>query len=145
MNALYLDNKIFQSKTNKNNKRYFNSLSKSENIKFPNTPNNIIESQEDKLNENNYRQALYKKDKRNNFLFVNSNYRNQLNRAFMKFNPLIYLNNLKILLQVSPSIRDDVAKTKKEVEEDINQLCDKHRYSKKLNHYLAKNMRSRSV
>jgi hypothetical protein len=49
------------------------------------------------------------------------------------------------LLQVSPSIRDDVAKTKKEVEEDINQLCDKHRYSKKLNHYLAKNMRSRSV
>ena len=145
MNALYLDNKIFQNKTNRNNKRYFNSLSKSEHIKLPNTPNNVTNSQGDKLFENNYSQALYKKDKRNNFLFVNSNYRNQLNRAFMKFNPLIYLNNLKILLQVSPSIRDDVAKTKKEVEEDINQLCDKHRYSKKLNHYLAKNMRSRSV
>lgn len=147
MNALYLDDKIFPNKTNKNNKKYNNSLSRSEHIQFSNTPNNnkINNFQEDNLYENNYSQAINKKDRRNNFLYVNSNYRNQLNRAFMKYNPLIYLNNLKVLLQISPSIRDDVAKTKNEVEEDIKQLCDKHRYSKKLNDYLSKNIRSKSV
>ena len=147
MNALYLDNHMFPSKTNKNNIRYNNSLSKSEHIKFAITPNNknLNNSQDNIINENNYNEAIQKKDRRNNFLYVNSNYRKQLNKAFLRYNPLIYLNNLKILLQVSPSIRDDVQKTKNEVEEDIRALCDKHRYSKKLNAYLSKNARSRSV
>ena len=149
MNALYLDNKIFPNKTNKNNKRYNNSLSQSEYIKNAITPSNkninMDNSQDNNMKDNNYNEAISKKDRRNNFIYVNNNYRSQLNRAFMKYNPMIYLNNLKILLQVSPSIREDVKKTKNEVEEDIKALCDKHRYSKKLNSYLAKNMRSRSV
>ena len=149
MNALFLDNKIFPYKTNKNKRYLNNSLSQPEKIIFSNTPNSNIsanKSQDNKtIDENNYSEAIRKKDRRNNFLFVNSNYRRQLNKAFMKFNPSIYLNNLKILLQVSPSIREDVIKTKKEVEEDIKALCDKHRYSKKLNAFLAKNNRSRSV
>jgi hypothetical protein len=147
MNALYLDNHMFPSKTNKNNIRYNNSLSKSEHIKFAITPNNknLNNSKDNIINENNYNEAIQKKDRRNNFLYVNSNYRKQLNKAFLRYNPMIYLNNLKILLQVSPSIRDDVQKTKNEVEEDIRALCDKHRYSKKLNAYLSKNARSRSV
>ena len=141
MNALYLDNRIFPEKQTNNN-----SLSKSDHINFSKTPNNkkISFSQDNILNDN-YSAAVIKKDKRNNFLYVNSNYRKQLNRAFMKFNPMIYLNNLKILLQISPSIREDIKKTKNEIEEDIKTICDKHRYSKKLNAYLAKNSRSRSV
>ena len=76
MNALYLDDKIFPNKTNKNNKKYNNSISKSEHIQFSNTPNNnkINNFQEDNLYENNYFQAINKKDRRNNFLYVNSNY-----------------------------------------------------------------------
>ena len=147
MNALYLDNNIFP-KSNKNNERYNNkSLNNSDLIKYSDTPNNknINKSKDNNLNNDNYREGILKKEKRNNFLFVNNNYRSQLNSAFMKYNPITYLNNLKILLQVSPSIREDVIKTKKEVEEDIKVICDKHRYTKKLNSYLAKNMRSRSV
>ena len=150
MNALFLDNKIFPYKTNKN-KRYNNSssLSLPERIKFANTPNaisaNKSQDNNNTLEENNYSEGIKKKNRRNNFLFVNNNYRKQLNQAFMKFNPSIYLNNLKVLLQVSPSIREDVTKTKNEVEEDIKALCDKHRYSKKLNAFLSKKNRSQSV
>lgn len=149
MNALYLDNNIFP-KTFKNNERYNNSLNLSERIKYNDKSNNNIisinNSKDDNLIKDNYREGIIKKEKRNNFLFVNSNYRSQLNSAFLKYNPITYLNNLKILLQVSPSIREDIIKTKKEVEEDIKVICDKHRYTKKLNSYLAKkNIRSRSV
>jgi hypothetical protein len=63
----------------------------------------------------------------------------------MKYNPLVYLNNLKVLLQVTPSIKEDVKKTKNDIEEDIKWLCDKRKYHKKFNAYLAKNNRSRSV
>ena len=68
-----------------------------------------------------------------------------MNKAFNKFNPLMYLNNLKILLQISPSIREDIKKTKNEVEEDIKKICDKERYSKRFKEYLSKRSKSRSV
>ena len=148
MNALYLDNKIFSNRTNDSNKRYNIRLSKSQPFLFPQTPNNNINNSQDNnniINDNNYNEAEKRKDRRNNFVYINSNYRKQLNKAFMKYNPMTYLNNLKILLQVSPSVREDIQKTKKEVEEDIKNLCDKHRYSKKLNEYLSRNVRSRSV
>ena len=147
MNALYLDNNIFSNRIDENKKRNNIRLSKSQPFLFAHTPNNNMnKSQENNIiNDNNYNEAIKRKDRRNNFVYINSNYRKQLNKAFMKYNPMTYLNNLKILLQVSPSVREDVQKTKKEVEEDIKTLCDKHRYSKRLNDYLCKNARSRSV
>ena len=146
MNALYLDN-IVQNITNRNNKRYKNNISISEYKKYSYTPNykNVNNSQDNIYNDNNYRQAILKKERRNNFIFVNNNYRKQLNSAFRKYNPISHLNNLKILLQVSPSIREDVIKTKSEVEEDIKTLCDEHKYTKKLKTYLSKNIRSKSM
>ena len=146
MNALYLDNKIFNY--NKNN-----SLIKSENSNINDNKSSTIDvnnnSQEANTNANinekdNYSKAIEKKDGRNNFSYVNDVYRRQLNRVFMKYNPMSYLSNLKLLIQVSPLVRDDVKKTKDDVEEDIKKLVDKHRYQKKLDAILKKN-RSRSV
>jgi hypothetical protein len=153
MNALYLDNKIFpvNKKSHRNNHGHFynNALSKSEHIINYNngSSNNIMSNSLDNLTNdtNNYNAAEIKKDRRNNFSYINSNYRKQLNKAFNKFNPLMYLNNLKILLQVSPSIREDIKKTKNEVEEDIKKICDKERYSKRFKEYLSKRSKSRSV
>ena len=151
MNALYLDNRIFPEKNgnNKNKRNFFfnNSLSRSEHINNYNSAstNNIMSSSQDYDLYSNYNAAVIKRDKRNNFSYINSNYRRQLNRAFNRFNPLTYLNNLKILLQISPSIREDIKKTKSEVEEDIKKICDKEKYSKKLKAVLSNKNRCRSV
>ena len=137
LNALYLDNTIFENKKNKN---------KRSKISQNNSLNKINKSQDVNLfPDDNYNKAIEKKDVRNNFIYVSNTYRRQLDKSFMKYNPLTYLNNLKILVQVSPSIKQDVKKTKNEIEEDIKWLCDKHKYQKKFNAYLAKNNRSKSV
>ena len=141
LNALYLDNTIFENKKNKNKNK--NNISK---ISPNNSLNKISNSQEVNLiPDDNYNKAIEKKEGRNNFVYVNNTYRRQLDKSFMKFNPLVYLNNLKVLLRASPLIKDDVKKTKNDVEEDIKFLCDKRKYQKKFNAYLAKNNRSRSV
>ena len=141
LNALYIDNTIFDNKKNKNKNK--NNISK---ISQNNSLNKISNSQDVNLiSDDNYNKAIEKKDGRNNFVYVNNTYRRQLNKSFMKYNPLVYLNNLKVLLQVTPSIKEDVKKTKNDIEEDIKWLCDKRKYHKKFNAYLAKNNRSRSV
>ena len=81
----------------------------------------------------------------NNFMYVNDNYRKQLNFAFLKYNPLSHLDNLKILVQAEPSIRKDITKIKNEVEEDIKWKCDKFHFRKKYLNFISKNQRSQSV
>ena len=109
LNSLYLDNSLFPKRI----KNYYTK--------------DINSNSQDK---NNYIEAIRKKNLRNNFDFVSRNYHKQLNLAFMKYNPLIYSNNLKMLLQVSPAIRDDVSKTKLEIEGDIKTMKDKHLHAK---------------
>ena len=78
-------------------------------------------------------------------MYVNDNYRTQLNCAFLKYNPISHLENLKILIQADPSIRKDISKIKEEVEEDIKWKCDKFHFRKKYLNFIAKNPRSNSV
>lgn len=125
LNALYLDNSIFIERNKVNNM-------------------NNIQQKED----NNYEEALKKKNLRNNFEFMNKNYHRELNLAFLKYNPLIYSNNLKRLLQVSPVIRDDIKKIKLEVEEDIKTIKDKHKLAKlfeKIKIKTTKNARRKNI
>ena len=91
-------------------------------------------------NENNKKEDYVK-----NFVYVNDNYRKQLNFAFLKYNPISHLDNLKILVQAEPSIRKDIIKINQEVEEDIKWKCDKYHFLKKYLNLLARNERSRSV
>ena len=131
LNAVYLDNILFPERNTVN----------SRNNKIINY-NNDSNSQVDK----NYLEAIKKKDLRNNFDFISKNYHHQLNLAFLKYNPLIYSNNLKMLLQVSPSVREDVSKTKLEIEGDIKAMKDKHRKAKIFQKIkTTKNARSRSI
>ena len=82
---------------------------------------------------------------RKNFIFVNDNYRKQLNRAFLKYNPISHLEDLKILVQAVPSIRKDISKINEEVEEDIKWKCDSFHFRKKYLKFISKNRRSNSV
>lgn len=96
-------------------------------------------------NEDIYGEKHKKEDFVKNFMYVNDNYRTQLNCAFLKYNPISHLENLKILIQADPSIRKDISKIKEEVEEDIKWKCDKFHFRKKYLNFIAKNPRSNSV
>ena len=110
LNALYLDNSLF---TTKNNNKSI-SINRS-GIFFNPKENKSL----------NYEEAINNKNLRNNFVLNSNLYHKQLNNAFIKYNPVIHLNNLKILAQLSPIVREDITKIKLDVDEDIKQIQNK--------------------
>ena len=111
LNLLFLDSSIFPEK---NGTSLINNIS-------------IIKPIE---KTSNYKEALMKKKLAKNFDLISDNYHKRLRFAFSKYNPVTYTNNLKKLLQISPEVRDNITKVKNEVEEDIKQFNDKHKFSK---------------
>ena len=107
LNCLYLDNNLFHEK------KIFESKS-------------FIKSKE----KDNYEEGIRKKKLRNNFELISNNFHKKLNHAFLNYNPLIYTRNLKFLLQASSEVRDDISKTKQEIEGDISAMQDKHKFLK---------------
>ena len=131
LNALFLDNNIFVDNQSENNDKSNNRYNS----------NNLEKSGE----TTNYEEAIRKKKLRNNFELIANNYHKKMNHAFTKFNPDNYLNNLKMLIQISPTMRDDIEKIKSEVEGDIKDVTDKNRLHKKYKRLLEKNIKSKSV
>ena len=135
MNGLYLEEKA---------KKAFNQNSKKKikKIKIKRSNSDIFSGNKTFNNEHlNDKKDNYVK----NFVYVNDNYRKQLNFAFLKFNPVSHLDNLKILVQADPYIKKDISKINQEIEEDIKWKCDKYHFQKKYLYLLAKNERSRSI
>lgn len=126
LNALYLDDdKIFsqKNKNNSNNNRY--------------SRNNFDNS--------NYDEAQKKLKLRNNFELMARKYHKDLNKVFItRFNPEHYLNNIKQLIQISPTVREDVIKIKNDVEDDIKIITDKKRFRKEYKRFMEKNVKSQS-
>ena len=118
-------------KNDTNNRTYLNNNT---NLK------NYLSDDDDKSEERHKKEDYVK-----NFMYVNDNYRKQLNFAFLKYNPISHLENLKILIQADPSIRKDISKIKEEVEEDIKWKCDKFHFRKKYLNFISKYPRSNSV
>ena len=142
MNGLYLEEKAkktFNQKSKKAIKKLKLRRSSSEMIYGNKTFNNQFNHLNDR------KDSIKKEDYVKNFVYVNDNYRKQLNFAFLKFNPISHLDNLKILVQAEPLIRKDIQKISKEVEEDVKWKCDVHHFKKKYLNLLAKNERNRSL
>ena len=74
-----------------------------------------------------------------NFDYVNDNFRKQLNKAFLLFNPLIHLENLYRLQKADPSIKEDINKLRETVNEDLKEVTDKKYYKKKYEELIKKN------
>lgn len=144
MNGLYLEENA-KKNYNQNRKRSIPKLK----LRKNNSTDQII--QNPKTFNNNYDYISNKNGKSKkedyikNFVYVNDNYRKQLNFAFLKYNPISHLDNLKILIQADPSIRKDITKINEEIEEDIKWKCDKHHFKKKYLNLIARNERSRSI
>ena len=148
MNGLYLEERSKKSLDQINKKR---SIPK---IKLKKSSSDIISGSKNKT-FNNFNKLDFlnnneeKKNKKENyiknFVYVNDNYRKQLNFAFLKYNPESHLENIKILVQAEPSIRKDIKKLREEIDEDIKWKCDKYHFKKKYLNYIAKYPRSRSV
>ena len=106
--------------------------------KQPNKELNIQNNNlENKNNNNNIIiQNKYKLSK--NFSYINDKYRRQLNNAFLRFNPITYINNLKILENADPLIKKDIDDLKKNIDEEIKELTDVHRIRKKYDKFIEK-------
>ena len=81
--------------------------------------------------DNNKDKEKKEDDYTKNFVYVNDNYRRQLNFAFLKYNADQHLENIKFLVQADPSIRDDINNIIQEVQNDIEWKCDKKHFAKK--------------
>ena len=102
LNALYLIGT--SKKINKSNLR---------SQTLPSVNNKISQELKDEIaiNENNKKNPV-------NFKYINENYRKQLNRAFLNFNPIIHLGNLNILRKADPAINENIEKLSKHIDED---------------------------
>ena len=87
------------------------------NVRSQTLPQTNIEMSQEFKDE----QAINENNKKNpvNFKYINDNYRKQLNRAFLNFNPIIHLGNLNILRKVDPAINEDIEKLSKHIDEDL--------------------------
>jgi hypothetical protein len=101
--------------------------------------------------ENNKSRSLYKDEKNlprierrgvllkdndgkklGNFKYVTGNVSAQIMRAFLNFNPIIHLNNLKNLLaKADPEIQQDIKILNSIIEKDIKDVLDPYYYRKK--------------
>lgn len=77
--------------------------------------------------------SFHREKEPKNFSYINDNYRKQLNKAFMKFNPSIHLENLKILEEIDPEIKKDIVQLKEVIEEDLKEITNKYYYKKRYN------------
>lgn len=66
-----------------------------------------------------------------NFDYVNDNFRKQLNKAFLLYNPYIHLENLYLLQHADPSIKADINRVRHNVNEDVKEITDKRYYLKR--------------
>ena len=106
-------------------------INKTSNIQSQNLPElkNSKEIKDEKLIEEDEKNKLENKKKKPlNFTYINDNYRKQLNRAFMNFNPIIHLGNLNLLRKADPSINEDIAKLEEHINKDLKSIIDPHYY-----------------
>ena len=112
MNEVYLDKYIYNNKSNEFNKS---------------------QSQKDLCVTNKQGKLV------RNFSYINNTYRKQLNQAFMKFNPLLHLDNLKVLSKVDPEINKDINQMKSTIDHDLDEITDKYYYKKRYIKLLEQN------
>ena len=126
LNALYINNSNSLQENN-NNDKFKNNF-------------NLVKSLD------NYEEAIRKKNLRNNFELMGDKFHKGLSKAFInKFNPDKYLDSLKTLIKASPTVRDDVTKTKKEIEDDIKNITDKSKYRKRYKRLIEKKIKNNSL
>ena len=123
------NSKILLSKIGKHIKyikKSTSEISKLNEIFLERPSNNESNIQNNKLQTNNINsnniidnKSKYKLSK--NFSYINNNYRKQFNNAFLRFNPITYMNNLKILEKADPLIKKDIEDLKKNIDEEIKE------------------------
>ena len=77
-----------------------------------------------------------------NFSYISEHYRKQLRKAFLKFNPLIHLENINLLQKIDPLIKEDLNNLKKTIDYEISQETDKYKFRKKFQRLKEKNKKN---
>ena len=110
-----LKNENIIMKANRNQskiKQYSNELNEEENTK----------NQKKTKNSQKVSKNSVQFDSSTSIKYINDNYRRQLNKAFLNFNPIIHLGNLNILRKADPEINSDIEKLTKHIDEDLVEI-----------------------
>ena len=84
-----------------------------------------------KLKEIEYQKSLEKKPKKSpNYKFLSDNYRRQLNKAFMNFNPIKHLANIHSLIKDNPETEKEFRDHTKIIDNEIHNITSPNFYKK---------------
>ena len=127
--------------------RKINTAQKENNNNFSQLNQNLEQNTDlvNKDNKDNKNNKNKKEEYTKNFLYVNNNYRRQLNFAFLKYNSEKHLENMKFLVKADPTIREDINSIIDEVEKDIKWKCDKKHFAKKYFNLIEKNRKMKML
>lgn len=140
LHDVYSTIKSINNSTNeiiKLNSLYFSpkrsSITSSENLSNHSTTNQFNQKNLPKIISPTPRE-----NKISNFHYVTNNFRKQLTKAFMNFNPLIHLENMKMLQEADPDINNDINKLKEMINQDLAEITDKHYHRKRYVDYIKR-------
>ena len=103
---------------------YFKSQhSNNEQFHFPNIQSND--------NNNKEQTKLNTKKHLTNFIYINDNYRKQLNKAFNTFNPHAHLLNLNMLKKENLEVKQNLEELNDQIENELKEITGKDFYKKK--------------
>lgn len=82
-------------------------------------------------NDNKEQTKLNTKKNLTNFIYINDNYRKQLNKAFNTFNPHAHLLNLNMLKKENIEVKQNLEELNDQIENELKEITGKDFYRKK--------------
>lgn len=114
-------------------KKETQEITKMNSLYLQETAKDYFSAQNNNTNINSYNEMDFnKKSKKTiNYIYINDNYRRQINKAFNTFNPYVHLAKLNAMKSQNDKVKAHVEDIKDKIEEDIKNLTSKDYFKKK--------------
>lgn len=130
-------------------KKETQEITKMNSLYLQETAKDYFSAQNNNTNINAYNEMDFNKKSKKpiNYIYINDNYRRQINKAFNTFNPYVHLAKLNAMKSQSDKVKAHVEDIKDKIEEDIKNLTSKDYFKKKYEkvHKETLKMKSKNV
>ena len=114
-------------------KKETQEITKMNSLYLQETAKDYFSAQNNNTNINSYNEMDFNKKSKKpiNYIYINDNYRRQINKAFNTFNPYVHLAKLNAMKSQNDKVKAHVEDIKDKIEEDIKNLTSKDYFKKK--------------
>ena len=114
-------------------KKETQEITKMNSLYLQETAKDYFSAQNNNTNINTYNEMDFNKKSKKpiNYIYINDNYRRQINKAFNTFNPYVHLAKLNAMKSQNDKVKAHVEDIKDKIEEDIKNLTSKDYFKKK--------------